>query len=279
MPIKKSTCIFVVVTAVVSWGAIAMAWRNDWNDIAHAGVTPLVFVAGPALAALLGSFMFYRGQQLEVLGIRLRLNRWWLLALLIPLGLAAISIGVLALFSPSKMLSPVDTAQHLADLKHQQFSNPFYYLISSYLLGTAGYSALAIWEELGWRGYLYHLWRPFGFWRTSFATGFIWGIWHLPMNYWFGANFPEHRLAGLALFPIFTMLFAPLMTFVRDRGQSIWPVVILHGANNAASMFILFSTGEIQFFLVGYVSLTVGILLIVLIQQKYGLVADRTNNI
>jgi len=261
----------------VIWRAIGVAWFNGWNDIAHAGVTPLVFVAGPALAALLCSFLFYKGRQLEALGLRFRLNRWWLLALLIPLALTAISLGVIALFSPSKMLSLEETAQHLADLKHQQFSNPSSYLIGSYLMGAVGYSALAILEELGWRGYLYHLWRPFGFWRASFAAGLIWGIWHLPMNYCFGANFSEHRLAGLALFPIFTVLFAPLMTFVRDRGQSIRPAVILHGANNAASIFILFSTGEIQFFLAGYVSLTIAILLIVITQRKYGLVADRRN--
>src|SRR6185503_7595740 len=124
---------------------------------------------------------------------------------------------------------------------------PLLYLVSFFLVAAASYSLLAIAEELGWRGYLYHLWRPFGFWRTSFATGLIWGIWHLPLNFWFGANFPEHRLLGLVLFPISTMLYAPIMTFVRDRGQSVWPAVILHGAYNAMGAFIVLAMNEVQF--------------------------------
>jgi len=271
MSIKNRAFIFLILTLAISWSAIAIAWINDWRDIMHAGIAPLIFDAGPALAAIICSVAFYRGQQLKVLGIKFRLNRWWLWALLIPIALAAVSLGSVALFSPDKLLGVEGTAWHLADLKHQKFSDPLLYLVSFFLVAAASYSLLAIAEELGWRGYLYHLWRPFGFWRTSFATGLIWGIWHLPLNFWFGANFPEHRLLGLVLFPISTMLYAPIMTFVRDRGQSVWPAVILHGAYNAMGAFIVLAMNEVQFpwdKVVFYVPLAIGALLILLIQRK-----------
>jgi membrane protease YdiL (CAAX protease family) len=93
--------------------------------------------------------------------------------------------------------------------------------------------ALTFTEELGWRGYLHDLWRRFGFWRTALATGFIWGVWHGPAIYCFGLNYPDHRLIGMAIFVVFCILAAPIMTFVRDRGGAAWAAGIAHGAINA----------------------------------------------
>jgi membrane protease YdiL (CAAX protease family) len=38
-------------------------------------------------------------------------------------------------------------------------------------------------QELGWRGYLYHLWRRYGF-SHSLAVGLIWGLWQLEAASW-----------------------------------------------------------------------------------------------
>jgi membrane protease YdiL (CAAX protease family) len=92
-------------------------------------------------------------------------------------------------------------------------------------------------EELGWRGYLYHLWRRrFGFWRYSLFVGLIWGVWHWPMNYLFGLNYPQYSVLGIIIFPMFTMLLSVLMTLVRDHGRSVWAAGILHGVWNAVSV-------------------------------------------
>src|SRR5690606_16506359 len=36
----------------------------------------------------------------------------------------------------------------------------------------------AMGEEAGWRGYLWSLLRPLGFWQAVFITGIAWGLWH-----------------------------------------------------------------------------------------------------
>ncbi|MGD9816344.1 MAG: CPBP family intramembrane glutamic endopeptidase [Hyphomonadaceae bacterium] len=88
-------------------------------------------------------------------------------------------------------------------------------------------------EELGWRGYLYDLWRRFGFLRYTLATGVIWGLWHAPAIYLFGLNYPDHRLIGIPIFVVFCVLFSFPFTLVRDRGKSLLPAAILHGTGNA----------------------------------------------
>ena len=56
---------------------------------------------------------------------------------------------------------------------------------------------VALGEELGWRGLLMHELKSLGFWRSSFAIGFFWGLWHLPMivN---GYNYPGYPILGLS---------------------------------------------------------------------------------
>ena len=39
----------------------------------------------------------------------------------------------------------------------------------------------SIGEELGWRGWLFTLLRPRGFWFTALVTTAIWTVWHLPI--------------------------------------------------------------------------------------------------
>ncbi len=88
-------------------------------------------------------------------------------------------------------------------------------------------------EELGWRGYLYDLWRSMGFTKFSIATGVLWGLWHAPAIWLFGLNYPEQRLIGIPLFVLYCMLLAFPFTLVRDRGKSLVPAAILHGTVNA----------------------------------------------
>jgi membrane protease YdiL (CAAX protease family) len=199
-----------------------------------------IAVLGPPLAAVTCSLAFDRGARLEALGLRLRLNAWCVWALLIVIALAALNIAVTAAFSAHGLVSLEAMTRQLADLRHQKYSDT-----RSYLVMMAGYTGLSLLgntvlytftEEIGWRGYLYHLWRPFGFWRSSIATGLIWGVWHWPMIYLFGLNYPDHRLLGLAIFPISTVLMASIMTLVRDRGRSVLPTGILHAGINSLAL-------------------------------------------
>lgn len=237
MSITKKAIVFLVLTFVVSWTALILGWNNAHRDSASAGISGLIYVLGPAVGAVFCTLAFERGHRTEALGLQFRPNWWWLGALLIPVGITIVSIVVTTSVSRHHLQDIEGMARQMAELRQQNYSEPRSYLIASIghigmaIIGGTLFSTLT--EELGWRGYLHHLWRPFGFWRSSLAIGFIWGIWHWPLIYLFGLNYPDHRLLGLVLFPIFTMLEAPIMTLLRDCGRSVWAAGICHGTINA----------------------------------------------
>jgi membrane protease YdiL (CAAX protease family) len=248
--VNRKTIAFVALTLAISWTPVILAWFHGRRDAMDAGFAVLIFDVGPALAALLCALAFEKGQRPDALGVLFRLNLWWLWAPLIALGLTSASVAFIAMFSP----------YHLPGLH-----------LMGYLLTRAlGLSVFAVGEELGWRGYLYYLWRPCGFWRSSFLIGLIWGVWHWPLNYLLGANFPDHRALMLVLFPVYTMMLAPIMTLVRDGGRSIWPPAILHGAQNALVPLILATSVGPQFpwdMEAVSVPAVIGALLIALVQR------------
>jgi membrane protease YdiL (CAAX protease family) len=241
--VTKKAAVFLVLTFAVSWISLIFSWLSGRRDIPSAQIAFFIAVLGPPLAAVTCSLAFDRGARLEALGLRFRLNAWCLWALLIAIALATLNVAVTATFSTHGLVGVEGMLRQLADLRHQEYSGT-----QSDLVMMAGYVGLTLLgniilytftEEIGWRGYLYHLWRPFGFWRTSIATGLIWGVWHWPMIYLFGLNYPDHRLIGLAIFPVSTVLMATIMTLVRDRGRSILPTGILHaGLNTLAPLTI-----------------------------------------
>jgi membrane protease YdiL (CAAX protease family) len=90
-------------------------------------------------------------------------------------------------------------------------------------------------EELGWRGYLYHLWRGAGFWRYTVATGVIWGVWHWPMVVLFGMGGDQGLVFNVLFYPFVTTLLAFCLTIIRDRSHSVIAAGIFHGAWNSVS--------------------------------------------
>ena len=106
---------------------------------------------------------------------------------------------------------------------------------------TAAYFAclnavFALGEEFGWRGLLQdQLIGKFGFFRGVTLLGFVWGIWHLPVNL-AGYNFPHAPILGaLVLFPIELVAMSFIMACLTRAGRSFWPAVLLHGSTNGAA--------------------------------------------
>ena len=251
MSVTKRAMVFLVLVFGVSWTAVILAWSSGVRDLGSGDVRFAVYLFSPALAAVVCSIAFEKGRRVEALGLRFRPNWWWLWALLIPFGLCALTVAVTALLSPYKLVGIEGMARQYAALQHQNYSDA-----DAYLLNAAGAVGRAIivnsilWtftEELGWRGYLYHLLRRFGFWRSSLVIGFIWGVWHWPMIYLFGLNYPDNRALGLVIFPICTMLQATVATVVRDRGRSVCAAGILHGTFNAVVVLTIIVVESPQF--------------------------------
>jgi membrane protease YdiL (CAAX protease family) len=60
-------------------------------------------------------------------------------------------------------------------------------------------------EEYGWRGYLWDRLANRGRLGSFVCVGSLWGLWHAPLILVVGYNYPDDRLAGIAMMTVFTI--------------------------------------------------------------------------
>lgn len=243
MTTTRKAIIFLAITFVFSWGVALGGYALGLREGLGALGAMMLMMAGPAIAALICAFAFEKGRRVEALGLRFKPNWWWLLAWLIPLAIAAISVAASVLLAPNNNLLDIGdqmiaaAAAQSPEQAEELRTIPFLGLIiisASAVVGALiNAPILTFTEELGWRGYLHDLWRPSGFWRASLGTGVIWGLWHAPAIYVYGLNYPANRELGIGLFVIWCALLSPIMTLVRDRSGSVWAAGLFHGTINA----------------------------------------------
>lgn len=101
---------------------------------------------------------------------------------------------------------------------------------------------VAVGEEFGWRGVLqHHVIERFGFMRGAALLGFIWAIWHAPMNL-AGYNHPDAPILGtFVLFPVQLIAVSFIMAWVTIRANSFWPAVLMHGSGNGIEAGVMSS--------------------------------------
>ena len=247
MSLTNKSLVFLAIAFAVSWGAnfagVALGWNHDPTK---AFIVLVVMMFGPAIAALTCALAFERGRVTQMLGLNpFSPNWWWLGAWVVGLVLAVGSVLFTVLFSDNGLTDPAQAT--IAQVEHMVGADEAAELRQIPMLGLLivaqsvvmgpiiNAPILTFSEELGWRGYLHALWRPFGFWRSSLATGAIWGVWHAPAIYFYGLNYPENRELGIVLFIVFCTLLAPIVTLVRDRGGNVVAAGILHGTINAVA--------------------------------------------
>jgi membrane protease YdiL (CAAX protease family) len=233
------------------------SWRR-LDSFVFANLTMLV----PGLVAAGTARFLFREPVSRVLGLSWRPNRWFLVAWLLPLflSLATLLVGLTfpgTAYSPS--LAGLSarfelTPEQLRQLVHPLGSlAPIWSLLAQALLLGPTLSALAgLGEEAGWRGLLHNELHDLGFWRESWIVGLLWGAWHLPLVFE-GYGFPNHPIAGAGELLAFTLLAAPLYTFLRIRAESTLACANFHGSF-AASMLLTFAP------IAGGNELTVGLL-------------------
>jgi len=276
---------FLAITFAISWGVTLGAHfaglTREMNP--YVGLAILVtMMTGPAIAAVICVFAFEKGRRIQALGLRFKPNWWWLFAWAIPLALAAMSIGATLLLGGRTYVDPGAAAAAAAAAQGQDLSQvPPFFLTTTFVLLVSVFAgslfnapALTITEELGWRGYLYDLWRPSGFWRASIGTGVIWGIWHAPAILFYGLNYPSHAELGAAIFIVWCALLSPIMTLIRDRGGSTWAAGIAHGTINAVAGVTIMTLNNPEFpwtgfvGIGGFVALAIGVAVVALVQRK-----------
>jgi len=203
----------------------------------------------PGLVALCLTRFVFHAPVASTLGLSLRFNRWFLLAWLLPPSLSLVTLGVgLAMpgTSYSAELAGLSarfelSAEQLRSLAPTIGSLPpvASLLVQGIVLGPTLSTIAGLGEEAGWRGFLHHELRGLGFWRESWLIGLLWGVWHLPLVFE-GYGFPNHPFGGACMLLAFTLLAAPLYTFIRIRARSTLASAIFHGSFGA-SMLLTFA--------------------------------------
>jgi membrane protease YdiL (CAAX protease family) len=232
------------------------AFGGRWNTSGSLAMA-VVYMFIPMVATIIVQKFIYKEPLKRTLGISFRLNRWFLVAWLLPPIIAFASLGVSLLFPNVQYSAGMEslferfefilTAKQLQQMKNQlanSFIHPIWIALLQGLIAGISINAVAgFGEELGWRGFLQREFGFMGFWKSSAAIGIIWGIWHAPIILQ-GHNYSQHPLAGVFMMTLFTMLLSPIFSYIRLKANSVIAAAIFHGSlNGTAALSLMFTKG------------------------------------
>jgi uncharacterized protein len=235
MTTARKFAVFVLLTLAISLTSLAIAWNQGFRDMLGDSNLPPIFqlsIFGPGIAAVVCAILFERGSRMNALGLRFVPNRWWLAALLIPAALGAVYIATNLIAAGQNPLEPAGWTQALAAMAASDINGKFPNLAVAVVI-MALVNTLS--EELGWRGYLHHLWRPSGFVPAALGCGALQGMWHWPLVLLFGIGFTGNAAIDMAIYPLFTAMLGIWHSWLRERGRSVFAAGIFHGTFNVVA--------------------------------------------
>jgi membrane protease YdiL (CAAX protease family) len=256
----KKVLLFVLLTFFIDWSMvylfIALGGKVDGLGIMMLG---MAYMFVPMIVTIVIQKIVLRQPLVGPMGISFKVNRWFFVAWFLPPIIAFAVMGV-SLFMPGVTFTPdmsgfINTLasalnpQQMEQAREQLASMPVHpvwlVVVLALISGTTTNAILGFGEELGWRGFLVKELAPMGFWKSSALIGFIWGIWHAPLIL-LGLNYPQNPQLGVLLMIAWTILIAPLFSYIRIKSRSVIAASIFHGTINAVPglAIILISGGD-----------------------------------
>ncbi|MDR2026758.1 MAG: CPBP family intramembrane metalloprotease [Prevotellaceae bacterium] len=246
---------FIIPVCLVSWAVAGVAiWLGMRTTLGLAyTVFGSAYMLIPAVCAIVLQ-KIHKKQIVQPLKISFKFNRWFLAAILTPIAVSLLALGINLLFTDVRfsatyegLLSrlPAEQAEPLQQqlLKFPPFIFFLIQLVSAVIAGCTINAFFALGEELGWRGYLLMALSGKRFWAASLITGSIWGIWHFPLIL-LGHNYPQHPVTGVFMMTVWCILLTPVITYTVLKSKSVITAAIYHGTLNAiAGISILYLTG------------------------------------
>lgn len=102
------------------------------------------------------------------------------------------------------------------------------------------YFIFALFEEVGWRGYLTPRVQTIRDDLWGYALiGVVWASWHFPYMRELWAHITEPMITWIPRFVLGTIIFAIFYGEIRIRAGSIWPAVLMHWAGNTIANTLL----------------------------------------
>jgi len=119
-------------------------------------------------------------------------------------------------------------------------SSPTAGIIKPITTGLAGSMVLALGEEIGWRGLLVpRLATYMSLRKTAMLSGFIWGVWHVPLIISGGYSSGAPAWFAVLCFMVLVIGMSFLFAWLRLQSGSIWPTVLLHATHNSFIQSVL----------------------------------------
>lgn|GEM_PF-3175014 len=99
-----------------------------------------------------------------------------------------------------------------------------------------------VFEEIGWRGYLYKYFTAEGWLKMNLLISIFWALWHYPAILYGGFPISEPFAVGIILFFINMILASFILGWIRQKTGGIISPILVHAGNNIA-MVIFGVTG------------------------------------
>lgn len=188
-----------------------------------------VYMFTPLIATVVTAYLYEIS--LAKIGISGDLNRWFLIAWVLPVfivfGAIAVSL-IVPEVNPNSSPIELPVPTRIGGMSVSPLVSLF---LTGVIAGPTLNAILAVGEEVGWRGFLLYELRDLGFWRGSVVIGVVWGLWHTPLILQ-GFNYPEHSVIGVGMMVVFAVLLTPLLSYVRLKAGSVFAAAMFHGTVN-----------------------------------------------
>ena len=225
---KHSTVVFFVLTYLSTWAfwipfvifgpSSSMIASNP--DLRSSPFMMLQVLGnfGPTLAAVL--LWIFSGKRTELRDAFKRLlpHRtsliWYIVVLLLPVGMLLPGLFVYALLGGN-----------IAGFS----------ILGLLLMFVPAIFISGLGEEMGWRGYaLTRLQRTKSPLISSLIVGVFWGLWHLPIIYWFSSQTGLLFLVEFGLYVLLLTAVSVIFTWVYNAtDKSLWILVLMHATFTA----------------------------------------------
>ena len=243
----KKILLFILLTFFIDW-ALVFLFITMGGKVDSVGIMLLgaAYMFVPMIVTIIIQKAILKQPLAQPMGVSFKVNRWFFVAWFLPVIIAFAVMGVSLLipgvtFTPdmsgfmdslASALSPEQMEQAREQLASMPVHPVWLVVVLALISGTTTNAILGFGEELGWRGFLLKELGFMGFWKSSALIGFIWGIWHAPLVL-LGLNYPQNPQLGVVLMTAWTILIAPLFSYIRIKSRSVIAASIFHGTINA----------------------------------------------
>lgn len=237
---KRQTILFAILVILISWTAAALFYLLNGNLQTTAG---FVFATGYMFFPLLSVVIvqaIHKEPILKGLGISFKLNRWFVVAWLLPVVFNVAAMFASALFPPMRFSTETPILQDALAQMSQSIPDIDAYkllaitIVSGLSAGITINALFAFGEEIAWRGWLLKQFEGVTFLKASLIIGVFWGIWHAPLIA-MGHNYAQHPFIGLGMMIVFCVLLTPVIQYIRVKSKSVITAAIFHGTLNAGA--------------------------------------------